>query len=40
MIGSSQIGPRIREIKGKSSVEFTWLLTQVFGVRADEVKPI
>jgi hypothetical protein len=41
MIGSSQIGPRIREItKGRDQVEFQWLLEKVFGCPANEVIPI
>jgi hypothetical protein len=41
MIGSSQIAPRVRELTdGRDSVEFNWIMHQIFGVPARESMPV
>jgi hypothetical protein len=41
MIGSSKIGPRVRELtKARDSVEWHWLVREIFGQSATELMPV
>jgi hypothetical protein len=41
LIGSTKIAPRVRDLtNGREQVELNWILNQIFGVPASELRPI